>query len=272
MEDEEAKIARAMSQLAAEVARAKRADASAALAHAAADEAKARAVAAESEAREAAARAATAEESARQAVAHARSVSDEAQARVDAADKRASILKCDLSRQNAELKRLRDVEASLTWRATYPLRRVLGLLPVPFRRSLRLMAYRLLLKLRERTRVVKMERRPDQPERSAGPTPAPDAVAPLVVPTVPYPTSGTPRRAAASCHLRALIVDSRWPEPDRDAGSIEAMNLVTELVRLGYEITFFAMGSSSDDEYRAQLEGLGVTCLSKASGDPWIAS
>lgn len=46
------------------------------------------------------------------------------------------------------------------------------------------------------------------------------------------------------------------------------MNLVTELVRLGYEITFFALGRSSDDEYRAQLEGLGVTCLSKASGEP----
>jgi len=53
-----------MSQLAAEVARAKRADASAALAHVAADEAKARAAAAD-EAREAAARAATVEESAR---------------------------------------------------------------------------------------------------------------------------------------------------------------------------------------------------------------
>ena len=203
MEDGEAKIARAMSQLAAEVARAKRAEASAALAHAAADEAKARVV---------------------------------------AADKRASTLKCELTRQNAELKRLRDIEASLTWRATYPLRRVLGLLPVPFRRSLRLMAYRLVLKLRERTRVVKTERRPDQPERSAGPTPAPDAVAPAAVPTVPYSTPGTPRRPAASCQLRALIVDSRWPEPDRDSGSLDAMNLVTELVRLGYEITFLRYG------------------------------
>jgi len=46
------------------------------------------------------------------------------------------------------------------------------------------------------------------------------------------------------------------------------MNLVTELIRIGYDITFFALGPPSDDEYRAQLEGLGVTCLSKASGEP----
>jgi glycosyltransferase involved in cell wall biosynthesis len=242
--------------------------ASAALMHAAADEANARAAATESAAREAAAGAATTEESARQAVAHAHLVSDEAKARVDAADKRASTLKCDLSRQNAELKRLRDIEASLTWRATYPLRRVLGLLPVPFRRSVRRVAYRLVLRLRKRTHVTETPRGPAQPEPSAGPTPAPDAVASPTVSTVPYWTPGTPKRSAASCQLRALVVDSRWPEPDRDAGSIEVMNLVTELVRLGYEITFFALGRSSDDEYRAQLEGLGVTCLSKASGEP----
>lgn len=147
--------------------------------------------------------------------------SDEAKARVDAADKRASTLKCGLSRQNAELKRLRDIEASLTWRATYPLRRVLGLLPVPFRRSVRRVAYRLVLKLRKRTHVTETPRGPAQPEPSAGPTPAPDAVASPTVSTVPYSTPGTPKRSAASCQPRALVVDSRWPEPDRDADRLK---------------------------------------------------
>ena len=217
----------------------------------------ARAAAAELEVREAAARAATMRRSAKQAI-----------ARAVAAEKRAARVKADLTRQNAELKRLRDIEASLTWRATYPLRRVLGLLPAVFRRSVRRMVYRLVLKLRKRTRVTETPRAPAQPEPSAGPTPAPDAVASSTVSTVPYSTPGTPRRVAASCQLRALIVDSRWPEPDRDSGSVDAMNLVTELVRLGYEITFCALGPPSGDEYRAQLEGLGVTCLSTASGEP----
>ncbi len=217
------------------------------------DEARARA-AAELEVRETAARAATMEGCAKQAI-----------ARAVVAEKWAARVHGDLTRQNAELKRLRDIEASLTWRATYPLRRVLGLLPAPFRRSVRRMAYRLVLQLRKRTRVTETPRAPSHLEPSSGPTPAPDAVACPTVSIVPCSTPGTPRRARASCQLRALLVDSRWPEPDRDSGSVDAMNLVTELVRLGYEITFWALASPSNDEYRAQLEGLGVTCLSKAS-------
>lgn len=67
---------------------------------------------------------------------------------------------------------------------------------------------------------------------------------------------------------RVLVIDVKWPEPDRDSGSIDAMNLVTELLRLGYETSFYAVHPPAGDRYRAALEDLGVRCLSSASAGP----
>ena len=296
-EDSEAKIARAMSQVAAEAARAKRADATAALAHSIASEAKARAEAAENEAREAALRAEAAENEVREAVLRAEAVEERAASvardltrrsaelarlrqieashmqsaqrailRAVRADERAASIARDLTRQNAELARLRQIEASFTWRATLPIRRVLGLLPVHLRRGLRRVGHGLVLHLRRGMRAVETRRRrADRPESRAGPTPArTEPVAPPVS-IDPHSTAGTPGLAAAPCRPRALVVDSRWPEPDRDSGSVDAINLVTALIRLGYETTFYAAVTASDDEYRRRLEQLGVTCLSITS-------
>jgi glycosyltransferase involved in cell wall biosynthesis len=294
-EDSEARVARAMSQVAVESARAKRADASAALAHSMANQAAARAQAAANEAREV-----TAQLARRSAeLARLRQIeasftwrasyplrrvlgvmpapwrralrrteeASQAIARAVGTDEQAAGVALDLARRNAQLARLRQVEASLTWRARYAVRRVLGVVPLPLRRRLRGSGERLVLKLRKGIRAVETRRGAGRPELSAGPD-HPDWLAAFRFLTGRQSNAGGPGLAAASRALRALVVDSRWPEPDRDSGSVDAMNMITELLRLGYETTFYALSLASDGKYRRRLEELGVTCLPTASSGP----
>jgi glycosyltransferase involved in cell wall biosynthesis len=57
----------------------------------------------------------------------------------------------------------------------------------------------------------------------------------------------------------ALIVDMAFPAPDRDSGSIDAVNLVNALHRIGYQIIFAAF--DGDASCRAALENSGVVCV-----------
>jgi glycosyltransferase involved in cell wall biosynthesis len=57
----------------------------------------------------------------------------------------------------------------------------------------------------------------------------------------------------------ALIVDMFYPTPDRDSGSIDAVNLVNALHRIGYRIVFVAFGG--DVSRRAAMESNDVVCV-----------
>lgn len=60
----------------------------------------------------------------------------------------------------------------------------------------------------------------------------------------------------------ALIVDYRWPRPDEDSGSIDAINLIEALIELSFTVVFHADAESGEtNRYRSALEDRGVFCL-----------
>jgi glycosyltransferase involved in cell wall biosynthesis len=61
-----------------------------------------------------------------------------------------------------------------------------------------------------------------------------------------------------------LIVDDRWPEPDRDSGSMDAMNLVRNLYAMGFEIAYaVASDINQDVRYRDDLTAAGARPLNQ---------
>ena len=80
---------------------------------------------------------------------------------------------------------------------------------------------------------------------------------------------------AAAAHMpaprgRALVIDDHWPRPDRDAGSIEIVNLVQALRALGFEVMLAAgMEHGAAPPCPEALEG--VRCLSVADA-PSVAA
>jgi glycosyltransferase involved in cell wall biosynthesis len=75
---------------------------------------------------------------------------------------------------------------------------------------------------------------------------------------VPAPALFEPGRRPA-----ALLVDDHWPRPDRDAGSIEIVNLAEALMGFGFEVWFAADRDHADDGSpgRDALTDKGVRCL-----------
>jgi hypothetical protein len=79
----------------------------------------------------------------------------------------------------------------------------------------------------------------------------------------PPPLPSAPAPAQAS--RKALIIENRWPQPDRDGGSIDVTNLIGGLLAFGFEVTFVA-----DQEYdlvsadRDVLTSRGVRCVSSS--------
>jgi glycosyltransferase involved in cell wall biosynthesis len=61
----------------------------------------------------------------------------------------------------------------------------------------------------------------------------------------------------------ALIIDYRWPRPDQDSGSVDAMNLISALREVGFTIVFAADTEfGAETPYRDKLEAEGVLCIS----------
>lgn len=78
--------------------------------------------------------------------------------------------------------------------------------------------------------------------------------------------------AAAVSRGRVLVIDDQWPRPDRDAGSIEVVNLVQALQALGFEAVLAAGQEHAEGvEARQALEAAGVRCLSPAQA-PSVAA
>jgi glycosyltransferase involved in cell wall biosynthesis len=67
---------------------------------------------------------------------------------------------------------------------------------------------------------------------------------------------------AADTRGQALVVDHHWPEPDRDSGSIDIVNLVQALANLGFEVALAATEEpAGSSPAREKLEALGIRCL-----------
>ena len=71
-----------------------------------------------------------------------------------------------------------------------------------------------------------------------------------------------PAVAAPASRGLALVIDNDWPAPDRDAGSVEIVNLVSALQRLGFETMLAAVKQHGGVQpARDQLEAQGIRCI-----------
>ena len=139
--------------------------------------------------------------------------------------------------------RLAAMEASLSWRLTAPLRRTSGA-----RRLLRLLWLLATFRLAARLRARAASR-----ERGSAP---------------PAPADAAAAEQDRPC---ALLIDDHFPQPNRDAGSIEIMHLIDALLALGCQVTFLAAReASAETPDGAALAKQGVRCLASASDD-WVA-
>jgi hypothetical protein len=115
--------------------------------------------------------------------------------------------------------------------------------PHPARRVLRRFFLRLPPSVRETILGLRARVRP--PVAAAGVADAPPVAIPL--------------------RGRALVIDDHWPQPDRDAGSIEIVNLVQALKALGFDVALAAgLEHAVASPARAALEAAGIRCLSAA--------
>ncbi|GBQ19221.1 hypothetical protein AA12717_0177 [Gluconacetobacter sacchari DSM 12717] len=146
------------------------------------------------------------------------------------------------------------LQASNIWRACMVLMRVGRRVPAPVRklsvRSAKLGWWSATGQLPQRWRAWQQIR------RRGGLT----VVAPQ--PALPAPVADPAGELARWAGRRgpvALIVDDRWPEPDRDSGSLDAVNLIRNLISMGFEVVFgVASDLIQDERYRDGLAALGV--------------
>ncbi len=158
-----------------------------------------------------------------------------ANARADREETRAQVAE---ARAAEAERRLAAIEASAAWKLTLPARRVANAVPKPIYGMLRSLPAR----LRRGPAGISEAGAPADPEWMQ-PDPA-------------------PRNAA-----RALLIDNNWPRPDRDAGSIEIVNLAVGLRALGFQVVFAVDLSQADgDDGREALAGLGVRCIGLPDG------
>jgi SAM-dependent methyltransferase/glycosyltransferase involved in cell wall biosynthesis len=70
-----------------------------------------------------------------------------------------------------------------------------------------------------------------------------------------------PPEVSSGGRSRALVIDHRLPTPDRDAGSVRMVELVRQLQRLGFAVTFLPHNLYSMPPYDEQLRALGVELI-----------
>ena len=60
----------------------------------------------------------------------------------------------------------------------------------------------------------------------------------------------------------ALIIDSIYPQPDTNSGSVDAVNFIRIFQRLGYQVVFISDSEfSARSPHRATIEAMGVHCI-----------
>lgn len=72
----------------------------------------------------------------------------------------------------------------------------------------------------------------------------------------------SPLQALSPMRGRALVIDDRWPRPDRDSGSVDIVNLVQALDHLGFEVVLAAAREHDGTSLaRDALISAGLRCL-----------
>ncbi len=81
----------------------------------------------------------------------------------------------------------------------------------------------------------------------------------------PLPPPSPPTPAPSASRGLALVIDSDWPVPDRDSGSVDIVNLVVNLRQLGFEaILAAAKQHLGGQPARDRLQAQGIRCLQPA--------
>lgn len=65
---------------------------------------------------------------------------------------------------------------------------------------------------------------------------------------------------------RILVADYRLPQPDVSAGELATFGLISDLCASGFEVVFVPTDMRDTTPYRQNLEALGVTVITRASG------
>ncbi len=167
-------------------------------------------------------------------------------------------------------KRIQTIQDSTFWRATGPARRLSSKLPGTLRanmaRAARLAWWTVSLQLgtRLRERASRLSAIADEQPAVTTPGGAACASAPLLqVPDMissqnPLPLGQTDRPVV-------MIIDDLWPEPDRNGGSIDTVNMITAMRLLGFDVIFAAaIGFTDTGPYRDAVAALGARCLGPA--------
>ena len=145
----------------------------------------------------------------------------------------AAVLAEALADAEAARLRLAELESSTAWRVTGPVRRASGKVPAPLRSAMARAArvawwtasLQLPARLRQRKdrRMMALAAQTDAaPVIAIGGAQARTSVEPLALLDVGRPV--------------ALIIDALWPQPDKDAGSVEAVNMIEALLELGLDV------------------------------------
>jgi glycosyltransferase involved in cell wall biosynthesis len=126
--------------------------------------------------------------------------------------------------------RLDSLESSTLWRAMAPVRRLGSAMPPELRRLLRRTGYLLwwgvTLQLPSRWRAW-------QASRTSARNPSENGI------DRKSPRSLTDAKPIDHAPV-ALIIDNCWPQPDRDSGSVDTINMVDSLLEIGFRVIFAA--------------------------------
>jgi len=113
-----------------------------------------------------------------------------------------------------------------------------------------------------RRRVAELERTPFRRILGAARKVVQAAVPALRAGQMPGPVAPQPLASRGASRGRALVIDHSWPQPDRDAGSVEIVNLVEALDRLGFEVVLAASREhDAASVARNALVRRGIRCL-----------
>lgn len=154
--------------------------------------------------------------------------------------------------------RLAGIENSTIWKLTWPVRAFGSRLPsglrLNFGRAARLAWWTVTLQLPRRLR-----------ERA-------DRQASLRMPSVPQDSRPAATQSAAVARILSeaeqpvvVIIDDRWPEPDRDSGSLDAVNMIASFVSFGYKVIFAVQSTLIQDrKYLDGVRAMGAHPLTEA--------
>ncbi len=83
----------------------------------------------------------------------------------------------------------------------------------------------------------------------------------LSKPSVLVPAEQDELESTTALRGLALVIDREWPQPDRDSGSIDIVNLVHSLQQIGFRAILAASDQHAGDPARERLTSQGIECL-----------